>query len=134
MNAPPGYTVSVSPSVLTLAAGASATYEVTITNVSAPIGEWRFGSLSWGSPFQAKVQSPIAVKGAKFAAPAEVTGSGASGTASFPVKFGYTGAYAAVPSGLTRGDAERRDRRRRIRTRRSHPATSATVQPCTRST
>jgi hypothetical protein len=101
VNAPPGYTVSVSPSTLTLAAGASATYEVTITNVSGPIGLWRFGSLSWGSPFQAKVQSPIAVKGTKFAAPGEITGSGDSGTASFQVKFGYTGAYAAVPSGLT---------------------------------
>jgi hypothetical protein len=101
-SAPPGYTVSVSPSSLSLKSGESATFEVTITNVSAPIGEWRFGSLSWTAPFlQAPVRSPIAVRGAKFSAPLEIEGSGDSGTASFQVKFGYTGAYAAVPSGLT---------------------------------
>jgi subtilisin family serine protease len=100
VTAPPGYTAVVSPSSLTLANGAAANFTVTFTNVSAPIGEWRFGSLTWTSGAYV-VRSPIALKGAKFNAPAEIKGTGASGTASFPVKFGYTGAYAAVPSGLT---------------------------------
>ena len=97
---PAGYTAVVSPSSLTLANGAAANFTVTFNNVSAPVGEWRFGSLTWTSGAYV-VRSPIALKGAKFAGPAEVTGTGATGSASFQVKFGYTGAYAAVPSGLT---------------------------------
>jgi subtilisin family serine protease len=98
--APPGYNAVVSPSSLTLAPGASANFTVAFTNVSGPVGQWRFGSLTWTSGAYA-VRSPIAVKGAKFNAPAEITGTGQTGAASFQVKFGYTGAYSAVPSGLT---------------------------------
>ena len=54
-------------------------------------------------------RSPIAVRGAAIDAPAEISGTGVSGTASFDVKFGYTGAYTAVPQGLV---ARGRDRRR----------------------
>jgi subtilisin family serine protease len=97
--APPGYTVTVSPKNITLSSGQSATFSVTITNVSAPIGEWRFGSLTWkGGPY--KVYSPIAVKGALFEAPDEINGSGDSGSATFNVSFGYTGAYSAGAHGL----------------------------------
>jgi subtilisin family serine protease len=97
--APAGYTVTVSPKNLTLHSGESATFSVTITNVSAPIGEWRFGSLTWkGGPY--KAYSPIAVKGALFEAPDAINGSGTSGSASFPVSFGYTGAYTAGAHGL----------------------------------
>jgi subtilisin family serine protease len=101
VDAPEGYDVSVSPSQLRLKSGMSATYEVTITNVSAPIGEWRFGSLTWSDKTgHYDVYSPIAVRGSLFDAPSAVEGSGASGSASFGVKFGYTGAYAAAPHGL----------------------------------
>ena len=124
VDAPPGYDVTVLPSTLTLNPGESATYEVTVTNVSAPIGEWAFGSLTWksgsGSPWSGRfehknhfgnwgnwggsnkyeVYSPIAVKAALFDAPPAVAGSGASGSASFDVNFGYTGSYVAAPHGL----------------------------------
>jgi hypothetical protein len=103
VEAPSGYTVSVSPSSFKLQPGQSQTFAVTVTNVSAPIGQWRFGSLTWtektGKGYT--VRSPIAVKGAKFSAPAEVSGTGVTGSTSFTVKFGYTGAYAAVAHGLT---------------------------------
>ncbi|MDP9465367.1 MAG: S8 family serine peptidase, partial [Actinomycetota bacterium] len=99
VNAPEGFDVSVDPASITLAPGASASYEVTITNVSAPLGEWRFGDLTWnGSGYH--VRSPIAVKGVQLSAPAEVTGEGPAGTISFDIKFGYTGAYTAAPHGL----------------------------------
>jgi len=101
VDSPPGYTVSVSPSTFKLKKGQSATYEVTVTNVSAPVGEWRFGSLTWHeNDGNYSVYSPIAVKGALFSAPAEVSGSGEDGSASFDVNFGYTGSYAAAAHGL----------------------------------
>jgi hypothetical protein len=79
----------------------STTYEVTITNVSAPIGEWRFGSLTWHDKTgNYDVYSPIAAKASLFEAPAEITGSGESGSASFEVSFGYTGSYSAAAHGL----------------------------------
>ena len=101
VDAPPGYDVTVSPSSFSLKSGMSATYEVTVTNVSAPIGEWRFGSLTWNDDTgHYSVYSPIAVKGALFDAPAEVSGSGESSSTSIPVSFGYTGSYAAAAHGL----------------------------------
>jgi subtilisin family serine protease len=101
VNAPPGYTVSVSPSTIKLKKGQSATFTVTVTNVSGPIGQWRFGSLTWlDSQGHYSVYSPVAVKGALFKAPAEIFGTGNSGSASFNVNFGYTGVYTAAPHGL----------------------------------
>ncbi len=101
VDAPPGYDVTVSPSSFSLKSGQSATYEVTITNVSAPIGEWRFGSLTWSDKTgNYDVYSPIAVRAALFSAPTAVTGFGESGSASFDINFGYNGSYAAAPHGL----------------------------------
>jgi subtilisin family serine protease len=101
VDAPEGYEVTVSPSALRLKPGQSATFEVAITNVSAPIGAWRFGSLTWQENTGAySAYSPIAVKGALFEAPDVVTGNGESGAASFDVSFGYTGSYSAAAHGL----------------------------------
>ena len=99
VDAPAGYEVEVTPRKLKLMAGESATYQVRITNVNAAVGEWREGSLTWrGGGHQ--VRSPIAVKGVAYAAPGEVSGSGETGSASFPIKFGYTGDYTAAAHGL----------------------------------
>jgi len=99
VNAPDGYQVTVYPDRLILDPGESATFAVTFTNVDAPIGEWRFGSLTWrGSGYQ--VHSPIAVKASLFKTPGEVFGSGESGSASFDINFGYTGDYSAAAHGL----------------------------------
>jgi subtilisin family serine protease len=101
VDAPPGYEVTVSPSSFSLKKGDTATFEVTITNVGAPIGEWRFGSLTWSDKTgHYDVYSPIAVRAALFNAPAQVDGSGESGSASFDVSFGYTGSYSAAAHGL----------------------------------
>jgi len=102
VDAPPGYDVVVSPSSFSLRSGQSASYEVTITNQSAPAGEWRFGSLTWNDKGgHYSVYSPIAVRGALFYAPPEASGNGTSGLASFDVQFGYSGSYTAAPHGLT---------------------------------
>jgi hypothetical protein len=101
VDPPPGYSVTVEPSTFRLKRGETATYYVTITNVSAPVGEWRFGSLTWNEKNgEYSVRSPIAVRGTLFSAPAEISGSGESGSASFDVNFGYTGSYAAAAHGL----------------------------------
>jgi subtilisin family serine protease len=101
VDAPDGFDVTVSPSSFSLKRGQSVTYEVTITNVGAPAGEWRFGSLTWSDETgQYDVYSPIAVKAALFGAPAEVAGSGETGSVSFDVSFGYSGSYNAAPHGL----------------------------------
>jgi subtilisin family serine protease len=101
VDAPEGYEVTVDPPTLRLKSGQSDTYYVTITNVDAPIGEWRFGSLTWHDKTGLyDVRSPIAVKGALFSAPAEISGSGGDGSASFDVSFGYTGFYEAAAHGL----------------------------------
>jgi len=92
--APPGYTVSVSPATIRLRSGEKATFNVTVTNVSAPVGQWRFGSLTWfEKDGNYSVYSPIAVKGALFSSPLEVSGS-------YNVFFGYTGAFTATARGL----------------------------------
>ena len=100
VDAPEGYDVTVTPSRMTLNPGDVASYQVTIANNGGgPIGDWRFGSLEWkGGGYEA--YSPIAVNGAKFDAPASVSGVGASGSGSFEVTFGYSGAYTAAPHGL----------------------------------
>jgi subtilisin family serine protease len=101
VSKPPGYDVTVSPSSFRLKPGQSASYEVTVTNLGAPAGEWRFGSLTWSDTTgHYDVYSPIVVSGALFSGPAAVTGSGESGSTSFGVAFGYTGDYTAFPIGL----------------------------------
>lgn len=101
---PSGYQVQVNPSSLTLGPGESGSFDVTITNTSAPSGEWRFGRLDWtdgvGPNAGHLVRVPIAVKAQAIVAPLEVNGSGAAGTASFDVTFGYNGAYMAAAHGL----------------------------------
>ncbi|HEY93676.1 MAG TPA: S8 family serine peptidase, partial [Dehalococcoidia bacterium] len=103
VDAPEGYEVTVEPTTLKLKSGDSATYYVTITNVDAPIGEWRFGSLTWcdrGKNGHYEVYSPIAVRASLFEAPEEILSSGESGSGSFDVSFGYTGSYTAAAHGL----------------------------------
>jgi subtilisin family serine protease len=101
VEAPPGYSVSVSPNKLRLKSGQSATYQVTVTNRSAVASEWSHGALTWNdNTGHYKVRSPISVKGALFGAPAAIAGSGFSGSASFNVGFGYSGSYTAAAHGL----------------------------------
>lgn len=101
VDAPEGFDVTVEPSTIRLKSGQSATYAVTITNVSAPVGEWRHGSLTWTDETgNYSVYSPISVNAALFGAPESITGSGESGSASFDISFGYTGDYTANAHGL----------------------------------
>jgi subtilisin family serine protease len=99
VDEPSGYDVTVTPEQISLAPGESATFEVAFLNEDAPVGEWRFGSLSWVDG-RNRVRSPIAVKAVAIEFPDSVSGAGAEGTVSIPVAFGYTGAYVPGAHGL----------------------------------
>jgi subtilisin family serine protease len=99
IEAPAGISVLVSPSALSLAPGASAEYEVTFGFESGPLDLWRFGSLTWVDDDHA-ARSVLAVRPTSIDAPAEIVASGSTDSFTFPVAFGYTGAYTAEVHGL----------------------------------
>ncbi|WP_377643190.1 S8 family serine peptidase [Oryzobacter terrae] len=100
VDAPQGFAVTVSPSTVDLAPGATARVTLSVVaKSSVATGRWSFGSLTWrGDGYE--VRSPVALKGTDLRAPAVVTGDGGSGTASVPVEIGTRGRYEAVPHGL----------------------------------
>ncbi len=97
---PPNIGVSVVPSTLSLGPGESASFDVSMTFVTGQLDLWRFGSLTWSSEDH-DVYSPIAIKPASVLAPEQITTSGGTGTFSFPVEFGYAGAYTPAVHGLS---------------------------------
>ena len=100
VDAPAGYSVTVSPRTLTLAPGQSKAYTVTFTNDgSGPIGSFVDGSLTWTAG-RYSARSPIEVQGTRLDAPLAISGTGTSGSTTFSEQFGYTGAYTATAHGL----------------------------------
>ena len=97
---PPGIDVAVTPETLTLAPGASDSYEVTFTSEDGvTFDEWAFGSLTWSDGSHA-VRSPIAIKPTAISAPEEISGAGTSGTATYEVTFGYNGPFETPVHGF----------------------------------
>lgn len=114
VEAPAGTKVTVSPSTLTIPPRQSRTFTVTIERTSAPLGKYSFGALTWEGNRGQKVRSPLAVRPVALAAPAEVTGTGASGSVTIPVTPGFTGTLGVdvdglQPSAVTRQAVTRRD-------------------------
>ena len=66
--APAGVSVSVSPKVLKVKPGRTATYTVTFTRTTAPFDQYAFGSLTWSNG-KFSVRSQLAVKPVAAAAP-----------------------------------------------------------------
>jgi subtilisin family serine protease len=99
IETPPGIAVSVSPDSLSVGPGQTASFDVTLSYLSGTLDLWRFGSLTW-SGSEHRVRSPIAVRPASLVAPAEARSFGGSGSATFPVVFGYNGTYTARVHGL----------------------------------
>jgi subtilisin family serine protease len=97
----PGWNVLVTPSTLNLAAGASGTFTIKLTNVSAVVGAWTFGSL-WWSDGSISVRSPLSARALGFSAPATVADVRVSGKGSkvYGIVSGYTGTLQVVPNGL----------------------------------
>ncbi|MFG6430178.1 S8 family peptidase [Roseateles sp. LYH14W] len=105
----PGWTVTASPNALSLAPGAKASFTLTLTRDTAPVGTWAFGSLTWSDGTRT-VRSPVSARALAFAAPALVEDVRVSGSGSkvFQVTSSYTGvmklsASGLVPATLTQG-------------------------------
>ncbi|MFP5372404.1 MAG: pre-peptidase C-terminal domain-containing protein, partial [Actinomycetes bacterium] len=99
--APAGISVSVNPSTLAVAKGQTATYTVTFTTQAGAVtDQWAFGSLTWADGAGHAVRSPLAVRPVALSAPDEFTGTGTSGSGSWEVTFGASGAFTADPLGL----------------------------------
>jgi hypothetical protein len=96
----PGFDVSVTPSQITLAPGAQATFTVTFTRADAPLGEWASGHLTWTDGSH-DVRSPIALQPVAVSAPTEVHGTGASGSASYDIVQGALEPLDLSISGIT---------------------------------
>ena len=97
----PGWDVAVTPASLTLDAGASASFDVTLTRTSAAIGAQSFGNLTWSDGVR-EVRSPLSARGVLVASPVEVSDTRVSGRGSkiFTVTTGYDGTLSVVPTGL----------------------------------
>jgi hypothetical protein len=96
--APAGINVTVSPTTLNFASGASATYTVTFTALDSAVqNSYAFGSLTWSDGTH-NVTSPLVIRPVALSAPIQVSGTG--GPINYNVTFGYTGSFTATPRGL----------------------------------
>jgi Fibronectin type-III domain len=101
--APAGVDVSVSPSVLKVTSGGTATYRVTFTQTGAAFDRYVFGSLTWSNGSYS-VRSQLAVKPVAAAAPAQASGTGTSGSTAISVTPGFTGTLTTAVDGLVAAD------------------------------
>jgi hypothetical protein len=88
-----GFSVSFSPSTLSIAPGQTKTIEVTFTRTDAALLAYTGGQLTLSDGTH-NVRIPVVAKPVALGAPAEVN------TASYPVKFGYDGPFTAMARGL----------------------------------
>ena len=99
----PGFTTVVTPSTLTLAPGASASFTVKLTATNAAEGVWNYGQLVWSdgagghsvrSPIQAKVGKPIT------ASVTDIAANTVSGTRLMTVRTGFNGRMGLKQGGM----------------------------------
>lgn len=88
-----GFTVTVDPPALALAAGETKEVSVTLARTTAPLNSYTGGQLSWSDGSGTMVRIPVVARPVALAAPTQVSGS-------YDVTFGYTGAFTAMPRGL----------------------------------
>ena len=98
-----GVTAVANPASFTIAPGASQTFTVTFTRTTATLNAYALGYMTLTSANHV-VRSPIAVKSVPLSAPAEVKGTGTSGSQQFAVTFGFDGTWSAAVRGLIPAD------------------------------
>ena len=87
-----GFTVAISPSTLTLAAGETQSFSVTFSRTTAALNAYTGGQLALSDGVH-NVRIPMVVRPVALAAPTQVSGS-------YNVTFGYNGAFTASARGL----------------------------------
>ena len=97
--APQDVAISVEPATLVLGTGQSADFSLRFTSTSTAFDLWDFGQLTWNDGKHAVV-SPIAVLPVMLRVAPEIRLTGASGTGTLPIAFGYDGAYTSRVHGL----------------------------------
>lgn len=96
-----GWNVAVTPASMTIPAGGSASYSVTLTRTTAAVNAWTFGTLVWNDNVHT-VTSPLSAFAAGFIAPAEFSDVRAKGkgTAVYQIISAYTGSMGVSATGL----------------------------------
>ncbi len=100
VSTPAGFSTKVTPSILLIRPGGTATFKVAFTRTTAALGAYAFGSLTWSDLLGHKVRSTIAVKPVPTAVPGSVTGAGASGSLTVTPRAGFVGTLTASGHGL----------------------------------
>src|SRR5262249_36488649 len=103
VEAPAGFSVTVTPSTIVVPPRKSVSFKVEITRTTGAFGQWSFGALNWSDLRGHNVRSPISVRPVAIAAPVEVTGTGTDGLKTLSLKSGFAGALTAQPFGLAAG-------------------------------
>lgn len=103
----PGISAEVTPDVLTLAKGETATFTVKFTNSGAALDAFATGSLTWTSDAGA-VRSPVAVRPVTAVAPASVdaTSKGGAGSVTIPVTSGSPEPIEVTVQGLAKSNSK----------------------------
>ena len=96
-----GWDVAVTPASLTLAPGASASFDAKLTRTTATLGAWTFGSLAW-SDGVVSTSSALNAQALSFAAPDQATDVRSTGKGSkiISVESSYTGTMGTTTLGL----------------------------------
>ncbi len=95
-----GMTAAANPSSFTIPKGGAQTVQFTFTRTTAALNAYVGGQITWTGDRGHVARIPVVIRPVALAAPAEVSGSGASGSLIFPIKFGYDGVYTAGVHGL----------------------------------
>ena len=96
----PGFTSVVTPSSLTLLPGETKSFTLKLTAAGAVDNVWNYGALVWTDGSHV-VRSPVTARtGKAITAPADITGTTASGTRLITVKTGFTGRMTANKGGM----------------------------------
>ena len=95
-----GISVSFDPATVTIPAGESRDVEITFTRDGAAADEYATGSLIWDGNEGHSARMPLAVRPVEIAAPAEVTGDGASGSVEIETTAGFSGTLGTDVHGL----------------------------------
>jgi hypothetical protein len=95
-----GYDATVSPATLTLAPGASASFNVTLKRTNAADYAWQFGKLVWSDGSHTVTSQLIAAPGKLVDAPTLVTAEKVSGMRALSVYTSYSGKLNTVIGGM----------------------------------